>query len=1705
MSVLVRVAAAAAIALLAPIAAQALDRSGCKQYGGTADCWKPVIGEWKHGVCGEVGTFTSYSIAVCRAQGGTWNGFVCLGLPAPEYRRPTSEADMQPFAEDIIRNWQGPFCEGPTADGYTWGGVFFSNNCWGQANGAGFTNGYESSNFTTPFAVHGKRLSGTACSTAETSTNYSGRRTRIVHCNSLGSGQDFSPTSGGTPGLCNLGIRQPTNPKQECDGCKSSVQVGNPIDPQTGVKRQVELDYAASGPFPLRFERVYNNRVYTRDSRQWRHNYSAHIENHDFGTVPVAVAHRPSGRVFLFTQVGADYVPDSDIDDRVTKLTDGGGALTGWQYYDAAADSTELYDAEGKLLSITNRAGLTQTLEYSTIATPPSIAPGPGYLIRVSDAFGRQLNFTHDLFGRLATMQDPAGQSYVYESTTQNHFASVTYPDGKRRTYLYNEPDFLDKTISGQTNSFDGRLTGLVDENEIRFGSYFYDIFGIAKRSAQPDGVNNTVVNAGSWPGTIRVTDARGTLRTYRFQSINGAYRNTSIEQPAASGSGTVQSTKSYDANGNVAARVDFNGNRTNYAYDLARNLETSRTEGLTSAGAATPQTRTISTQWDSTFRLPTEIGEPLRITTNVYDADGTACGARGALCSRTIQATTDANGSQGFSATATGSPRTWTYTYDSNGSMLTMNGPRTEVADATSYTYYPNDDADPGNRGNLASVTNAAGHVTSISAYNAHGQPLTIVDANALTTTLVYDARLRLTSRTVGSETTSYEYDGVGQLIQITLPDGSFLTYSYDAAHRMTGMQDNLGNRIAYMLDAMGNRTQEEVRDPANALAQTRSQVFNNLNRLFQEIGAASQVTQYAYDNQGNVTSVADPLSKVTSNAYDALNRVRQVTDPALGVTQYAYNGLDALTQVIDPRGLATGYTVDGLGNLTLQQSPDTGNTANTYDAAGNLLTQTDAKSQSTSYTYDALNRVTLITFHDGSKQAYAYDSVTNGLGRLSSITETDPGSQVTSQIAYTYDAHGRVTSETRTFGGIAYVTAYSYDSFGRMSGMTYPSGRTLTYAFDALGRVSQVSTEKDSQSQVVVQSVSYHPFGGVTGYTFGNGQVYSRSVDQDGRIGSYSLGAQSYGIGYDAASRISFISELGNPPNSNTYGYDALDRLTQAVLPSANYAYSYDAVGNRLTKTTGASTDAYAYGSASNRIVSVTPSSGPVRDFTFDANGSTVADSVNTYAYDARGRMVHSVSSLGTTTYQVNALGQRIAKHPAGGGSTLFADGFAGPEGRAIDDQPDGLWTGHGPQLVAARVLGGQAEIAPRRHIRTRADYELPAEGLSLSARLERGSVALVHAEREDEGVLVRYAGAELVLLSAGAAEQGFRIEQPGAALQVQIELKPGTVRVRIGAGAQSLDTGELALPGAREGERYRIRLGAVQERGDALSGRVDDVALGSGGAGGVSSGSVHFVYDARGRLIGEYTGQGAMVREYAYLQDSPVGVFAAGGVFYVHVDHLNTPRVVANQSGQTVWRWDQQEPFGVNVADENPSGLGVFDLPLRLPGQYFDTETGLHYNYFRDYDPGLGIYKQSDLIGLRGGLNTYAYVASAPLSWSDNFGLAGEGGGFSTRYGNWCGKNWSGGQAGRLIPQNPAGPIDSVDECCMAHDYCWAKYECDSCSLRAAKAKEGKAQCDRVLVNCLDALKGKPPQNWPKPPLPENRENAYFYCQKAKFFFR
>ncbi|HEX4986920.1 MAG TPA: RHS repeat-associated core domain-containing protein [Burkholderiales bacterium] len=150
--------------------------------------------------------------------------------------------------------------------------------------------------------------------------------------------------------------------------------------------------------------------------------------------------------------------------------------------------------------------------------------------------------------------------------------------------------------------------------------------------------------------------------------------------------------------------------------------------------------------------------------------------------------------------------------------------------------------------------------------------------------------------------------------------------------------------------------------------------------------------------------------------------------------------------------------------------------------------------------------------------------------------------------------------------------------------------------------------------------------------------------------------------------------------------------------------------------------------------------------------------------------------------------------------------------------------------------------------------------------------------------------------------------------------------------------------------------------------------------------------YLYDDAGHLIAETGDAGTTYTEYVWLNGTPVAVIEPGSpnLYYIHSDHLDTPRLIEDQSQQVVWRWDNEEPFGGNAPNENPSALGNFTFNLRFPGQYFDAETNNHYNYFRDYSPGIGRYVQSDPIGLAGGMATYAYVKNNPISFTDTSGL-------------------------------------------------------------------------------------------------------------------
>jgi RHS repeat-associated protein len=157
-----------------------------------------------------------------------------------------------------------------------------------------------------------------------------------------------------------------------------------------------------------------------------------------------------------------------------------------------------------------------------------------------------------------------------------------------------------------------------------------------------------------------------------------------------------------------------------------------------------------------------------------------------------------------------------------------------------------------------------------------------------------------------------------------------------------------------------------------------------------------------------------------------------------------------------------------------------------------------------------------------------------------------------------------------------------------------------------------------------------------------------------------------------------------------------------------------------------------------------------------------------------------------------------------------------------------------------------------------------------------------------------------------------------------------------------------------------------------------------------------TTYYFYDGEGRVLGEYDRNGSPIQETVYLDNMPVVVLkpeqGSTVPYYIYADHINTPRVITRASDNAmVWRWDHADPFGVAAPDASLAGAVAFAYNPRFPGQLLDVESGLHQNYFRDYDPRAGRYVTSDPIGLDGGVNTYSYVENDPISYIDPLGLA------------------------------------------------------------------------------------------------------------------
>jgi YD repeat-containing protein len=577
---------------------------------------------------------------------------------------------------------------------------------------------------------------------------------------------------------------------------------------------------------------------------------------------------------------------------------DGSLVASGGQFTltDKQEASEEVYDAFGVLTTAWSARGGNLAYTYST-GVVAGVSPAAGLLISVADQFGRSIQFRYELAAdgssRIYKVVAPDGQEIQVGYSGANSLATLTWPDGKVRTFAY------------ERAGLPWALTGVNDELGKRYATFDYDGEGHALSTEHAGGTNKYVAG---WttPPTWQVTEtfdsvARvvwrdhswiapvgtqvqgplGGLTAIGASVVNGAPRQTTLSQPGGSGCGASDSLQSYDSRGNVTSKVDFNDVRSCHAYATDRHVETYRVEGLGEADACPadlaayqvpgglpagkPQ-RKVSTKWHSLWNLEARRAEPKRITTTVYNGEAdplnnnvvASCVTGGdprlpdnsriaVVCTRYEQSTDDETGSLGFDATAK-ETRKWSYTYNTNGQVLTETDPRNKVS---SYEYYADTSfVGEGNAakghwmGDLKLAKNALQQKTEYLEYNKRGQVLTTKFANGSQELREYHARGWLTKVTLlpagggAGQATLYTYYDTGLLKKVTQPDGSFASYTWDDAHRLTDVTDSVGNKVHYELDNAGNRTGEQFKDPQGTLAKTITRTFDALGRMSKSTG---------------------------------------------------------------------------------------------------------------------------------------------------------------------------------------------------------------------------------------------------------------------------------------------------------------------------------------------------------------------------------------------------------------------------------------------------------------------------------------------------------------------------------------------------------------------------------------------------------------------------------------------------------------------------------------------------------------------------------------------------------------------------------------------------------------------------------------------------------------------------------------------------
>lgn len=753
-------------------------------------------------------------------------------------------------------------------------------------------------------------------------------------------------------------------------------------------------------------------------------------------------------------------------------------------------------------------------------------------------------------------------------------------------------------------------------------------------------------------------------------------------------------------------------------------------------------------------------------------------------------------------------------------------------------------------------------------------------------------------------------------------------------------------------------------------------------------------------------------------SYTYNGLGLVETADGPRTDVddvTTYSYDSQGRLTQVSNALGhLSQLSNFDSYGNPQTVVDANGVTSTLTYTPQG-WLASTSTAGSTTSFEHDAIGQITKVTRGDGSWLAYTWSDarrltqISNNLGEI---------------VEYTYDAMGNRTAQRLkdASGTLVQQQTWAYDELGRLLRSVGAEGQTYKYGYDLNDNPTLSRTPKQHDTNSAYDALnrlvsSTDPLEGVTGLAYDAQDNLTQVIDPRGVTTRYEydgLGNLTKLISPDSGTTTYTHDAAGNVIGKTdargvvtTYTYDALNRQTgrqYPATPALNIQYHYDitAEGNygvgRLTAIQDASgITGYVYDARGNLVEQVR---------SVEVAGSDVYDNL-VYAYDSANQLIRIDYPAGiSVAYQRNTAGQVVGVTTAQNQqspNTFVSDISYLPFGPL-----KGLSWANGLTLLRSHDQDyrlTQQSVGPWQ-----ASYAYDANsnienlqggifgdllyGYDELDRLTQEEHATQRQAYAYDAVGNRIAKV-VTPLSNGQPQSDTTSTLGYASSSNRLTQIDGQAVSSDAAGNLTQDRANRQLDYDAQGRLAKVRIDGnvvAEYRYNALGQRTHKLT---------SNAVTTFLYGPDGQLLGEtrYSADGDKLSSqyYLWLDSLPLGGLAltynaSGAVagstsFYLHADHLDTPRLATNQAGEEIWRW-ASDAFGEGDAISAPNS-GLQAINLRFPGQYYDSESGLHYNYFRDYDPETGRYVQSDPIGLNGGLNTYGYVEGNPVNYIDPTG--------------------------------------------------------------------------------------------------------------------